>query len=89
MFTISDDSPVTQLFCHRCEVCDVLCYSSALRIRDFITYHDFYVSRIQQKGRGKSFVVLPIFVTTNFTKLKTILFLNSYRKKFEPIDKML
>ncbi len=55
----------------------------------------FFLSRIpgqqqQQKRRGqKELVVLPLFVTINFTKFKLILLLIRYRKKFEPTDKEL
>jgi hypothetical protein len=50
---------------------------------------DFYPSRIpdigtwiqQHQEEEKKFVVLPLFVVTNFTKFKIILFL-SWRKKF-------
>ncbi len=38
---------------------------------------------------GGKVVVIPFFVATNFTKLKMILFLNRYRKKFEQIDREL
>jgi hypothetical protein len=43
----------------------------------------------QQKRSEKNFVVLPLFEATNFTKLITILFLNRYRKKCEPLNKKL
>jgi hypothetical protein len=35
----------------------------------------FRIQKHQQKRRGEKFVVLPIFVATNITKLKLILFL--------------
>jgi hypothetical protein len=45
-------------------------------------------SKIQpQKGGGRIF--LSLFLSINFTKLLIILFLNRYRKKFEPIEKEL
>jgi hypothetical protein len=48
----------------------------------FIPDPDFYPSRIPDQKtatteRGdKKFVVIPVFVATNFSKLKIILFLN-------------
>jgi hypothetical protein len=48
----------------------------------FIPDPDFYPSRIPdpktatKERREKKFVVIPIFVATNFTKLVIILFLN-------------
>jgi hypothetical protein len=47
----------------------------------FIPDPDFYPSRISipdptTKEEGKIIVVLPLFVATNITKLKIILFLN-------------
>jgi hypothetical protein len=51
---------------------------------------DFSPYRIQQQNkRGGKFVVLTFYGATNFTKLKIILFLRRYRKKFEPIGKEL
>jgi len=65
----------------------------------FIPDPDFYPSQIpdlgsriqkQQQKRGvKKLVVIPFFVATNFTKLKTISVLNCRRKKFGPIFKEL
>jgi hypothetical protein len=65
----------------------------------FITEHDVYLSRIPDHaswvpdpGYNKAteeerekIVGLPSFVDTNITKLKIILCLNRYRKKFEQI----
>jgi hypothetical protein len=43
-----------------------------------------------KKRRGNKYLCLvPFFATINLTKMKTILFLNSYGKKFEPIYKEL
>ncbi len=61
-----------------------------LRIRDVYSGPDpdFYPSRVQDPGsripdpktatreKGGKMVVLPVFVATNITKLKLILFLN-------------
>jgi hypothetical protein len=46
--------------------------------------------RTATKERGeKKLVVIPCFVTINFTKLKIILYLKCWRKKFGPIFKEL
>jgi hypothetical protein len=42
-----------------------------------------------KRSRGKKLVALPFFVATNITKLKLSLFLNWWRKKFEPLYKEL
>jgi hypothetical protein len=42
----------------------------------------------KEEERNQNFVS-PFFAATNFTKLKTDIFLNRYRKKCYPIDKEL
>ena len=73
-----------------CSVADPGCLS---RIPD----PDFYPSRIPDPGsripdpktetkeRGEKKFVIPFYVATNFTKLKIILVLKCWRKKFGPI----
>jgi hypothetical protein len=39
------------------------------------------IQKQQQKRGRKKIVAIPFFVTTNFTKLKIILFLNAEEKK--------
>ncbi len=58
----------------------------------FITYHDFYPSRIPDPTtakREKKKNVLQFFAAINITKLKVILVFELVKKKFEPIYKEL
>jgi hypothetical protein len=58
------------------------------RIRIF-SHPGSRIQKQQQKRGVKKIFVIPFFVTTNFTKLKIILVLKCWRKKFGPIFKEL
>ncbi len=72
-------------------------YFAVLRIWDvypgnrilIFTHPGSRIQKQQQERGEKKFVVIPFYVTTNFTKLKTILVLKCWRKKFGPIFKEL
>jgi hypothetical protein len=72
------------------------CMWAVLRIRDVhpgsqtrISDPGSQIQNSNKRGRWKKIICHTFFVASNFTKLKIILFLKCWRKKFGPIFKVL